>query len=95
MFRREKDIAILSLSCAKMLYMLQNPYCNTLNDFSMRIKLCHIKWSLVCSANILFTLDQIPVPKDTIKDMSERHRYWFSLEYWVLKMQSVLFNSED
>ena len=58
-------------------------------------KFCHIKWCLVCSANILFTLDQISVPKDTIKDMRKRHGYWLSLEYWVLKMQSVLLNSED
>lgn len=43
-FRREKSIAILSLAFAKMLHVLQTPYCNTCNNFSIRIKLRCCQW---------------------------------------------------
>lgn len=80
-FRREKSIAILSLACAKMLHVLQTPYCNTCNNFSIRIKLRCCQWYSACLVSILLTLDQMPGPQNVINDMDKRGRYW-TIEYY-------------
>lgn len=42
------------------------------NNFSTRTKLSHIKWCLVRPADILFPLDQVSGPQNTIEDMQKR-----------------------